>query len=64
MDLLKNSLEGLSDDMIAYAAMVLSEHGEEKLAFKLLSPKVDEKTSNVRQRLINCQRRNHTFTDC
>ena len=52
VDLLKNSLEGLSDDMIAYAAMVLSEHGEEKLAFKLLSPKVDEKTSNVRQRIF------------
>lgn len=52
VDLLKNSLEGLSDDMIAYAAMVLSEHGEEKLAFKLLSPKVDERKSNIRQRIF------------
>ena len=52
VNLLKNSQEGLSDDMIAYAAMVLSEHGEEKFAFKLLSPKVDERKSNVRQRIF------------
>jgi hypothetical protein len=52
VDLLKQSLEGLTDDMIAYAALVLSEHGEVKLAFELLSPKVDEDKRNFRQRIF------------
>lgn len=52
VDGLKNHLEGLSDDMTAYAAQVLSQKGEAQLAFDLLQPKVENDKSGLRQRIF------------
>lgn len=49
---LKAHLEGLTDDMTAYAAQVLSKAGEAQMAFNLLQPKVIGGNSALRQRIF------------
>lgn len=49
---LKAHLDGLTDDMTAYAAQVLSKAGEAQMAFDLLQPKVAGGNSGLRQRIF------------
>ena len=49
---LKAHLDGLTDDMTAYAAQVLSKAGEAQMAFDLLQPKVARGNSGLRQRIF------------
>lgn len=49
---LKAHLDGLSDDMTAYAAQVLSQTGDAQMAFDLLQPKVGTDKSSLRQRIF------------
>lgn len=49
---LKAHLNGLTDDMTAYAAQVLSKAGEAQMAFDLLQPKVATGSSALRQRIF------------
>lgn len=49
---LKLTLDGLTDDMTAYAAQVLANTGETKKAFELLKPKVGDGKMNMRQRIF------------
>lgn len=50
VDILKQHLDGLSDDLTAYAAQVLANSGEVRAAFNLLKPKVNHKIMNLCQR--------------
>lgn len=52
IDIVKSSLDGLNDDMTAYAAMLLSENGEPELAYKILSPKIEESKVDFKQRVF------------
>lgn len=52
IEILKQSLDGLTDDMTAYAAQVLANSGEAKMAFELLKPKVGDGKMNMRQRIF------------
>ena len=49
---LKAHMDGLTDDMTAYAAQVLANTGEAQMAYDLLQPKVDNTQSDIRQRLF------------
>ena len=52
VETLKDHLEGLSDDMLAYAAQVLSNSGEAPMAYDLLQPKIDSHRNDLRQRVF------------
>lgn len=49
---LKQNLDGLTDDMTAYAAQVLANTGEAKMAYELLKPRVGDGKMNVRLRIF------------
>jgi len=52
LNLIKGSLAGLSDDMTAYAAMLLSALGEPELAYQVLSPKVEDGKIDFKKRVF------------
>lgn len=51
VDALKNVASVLSDDLLPYAALVLANRDEEKLALELLKPKVDLQKNNTMLRV-------------
>lgn len=51
VDALKSASSSVSDEMLPYAALVLANRAEEKLALELLKPKVDLHKNDVMQRV-------------
>ena len=52
MTALKLHLDGLTDDMTAYAAIVLANSGEAQIAYSLLQPRAAGERNGLRQRVL------------
>ena len=48
----RDKTDSLSDELTAYAAMLMAKSGEDELAVSILTPRVDEKTLDIRTRIF------------